>query len=324
MRKLTLFSTVFVLLANLAWIDQIHAQWPQATAKNPRFSAEFGIKGYDRPGDELMLPLITNGDTGATLFNSEQATDLGTAVGAEVKFNFESGYGRELEFRMILADWDENVFTVDGTSLQSPFFPTPGAEPTTVTYGYESDYFSAELMARRSIKPGITIMAGPRIVSTKDQVNIGGSLVVDPLDGSPPVTVTQTSRTEATNILIGLQTGFEFNFPVTRDMHLNSYIRAGGYMNPTEVNQTSFDTINTTPVTTRNSKSTGSFLGEIGARLYVDIIPDTFSAYVGYEANWIDGIALAPAQLLTTDADGVQTGNTPFFNGVTFGAQVHY
>lgn len=178
-------------------------------------------------------------------------------------------------------------------------------------------------MARRAISPGIVFMFGPRVVSTKDRVNIVGSLNVD-AGGGTLVNVASTQTTEATNILLGLQTGFEINLPISQDMYIQSYIRAGGYTNPTEVNTSSFTNLNTTPTTASETKSTGSFLGEIGVRMYVDIIPSSLSTYVGYEATWIDGLAVAPAQLLTTGQQGVQTGNTPFFNALTLGAQFRY
>ncbi len=241
MRKFTLIATVIVLLANVAWVSKIHAQWPETT-KDPRFTVEFGGKAYDRPGSKLGLPLITDGITMETLFDSGQASELASAGGAEVKFGFVSKRGREFEIRSIIADWQQD-FEIEGQNLRSPFFPTAGSEPTTVNYDYNSDYFSIELMARRAISPGVTFMFGPRFVSTKDEVKFAGTLLVDPQDGSAPFNFVQTTTTEATNSMIGLQAGFEFNIPVTRDLYVNSFIRTGGYMNPTEVNQQTTDNV---------------------------------------------------------------------------------
>ena len=96
---------------------------------------------YDRPGTQLALPLITDGVTNASLFDSNDATDLGTAFGADVKFNFVARGGRELQIRTMLANWDTNTEII-GANLQSPFFPVTGPAPTTVNYAYDSDYFS--------------------------------------------------------------------------------------------------------------------------------------------------------------------------------------
>ncbi len=239
-----------------------------------------------------------------------------------MKFGWVTKNDRELEFRTILAGWDQTHF-ITGTDLVSPFFPT-GATPTDVEYGYTSDYFSFELMSRKAIMPGITCMFGPRIVSTRDQVTQIGSLSIDPGDGSGSILFSETRNTEATNILLGLQGGLEFNIPVGRSIYVNSFIRVGGYTNPTEVTTTISDNFSPLLDVTQETKSTGSFLGEIGVRLYADLVPNSCSIYVGYEATWIDGIALAPAQLLTTGITEVETANTPFFNAAVLGLQWGY
>ena len=323
MRKFTFIATVIALLANAMWVAESHAQWPQTTSHDSRFSIEIGAKAYDRPGDDLGLPLITDSLTNQTLFDSDQATDLGSAGGAEVKFNFESKRGTEFEVRTIIADWDQNT-TIEGDELASPFFPIGGPNPTTVNYGYSADYFSIELMARRAVRPGLTLLAGPRYVSSKDMISFAGTVLVDPQDGTTPVLVTETQTIEATNGLIGLQCGLEFNVPLTNAIYINGFGRFGGYMNPTEVHLGSLNDFSGVTTNETSSKSTGSFLGEIGGRLYMDIVPNCVATYVGYEATWIDGIALAPAQALTVGDTSVQTANTPFFNAATFGVKLTY
>ncbi|MFT5302846.1 MAG: hypothetical protein ACI87E_004030 [Mariniblastus sp.] len=322
MRKFSLIATVVVLLASVACVSKTQAQSPYAVTKDSRWTVEFGAKAYDRLGSELGLPLITDGITNDTLFDSEQASELGSTVGAEIKFGYVSKSGREFEIRTIIADWDQS-HEVTGANLESPFFTTPGSEPTTVNYDYDSDYFSIEVMQRRALSPGITFMFGPRFISTKDKVEFAGSLQVSP-GGGAPFLFTQTETTEATNALIGLQAGLEFNVPVTQDIYVNSFIRTGGYMNPTEVITSVRNNVSgLVGAEQRQTKSTGSFLAEVGGRLYVDIVPNAMSTYVGYEATWIDGLAVAPDQILNTSG-GIETANTPFFHAVTFGLNFSY
>lgn len=323
MRKLHFFVVAIVLLGNVAWSAQALAQGPNNTSRDIRWSVEAGARGYSRPGTELTLPLITDALTLTTLFDSNQATDLGNTAGAEVKFNFVTKNGREMEIRGILANWDQET-TIEGANMVSPFFPVGGPNPTSVVYGYEADFFSMEIMARRAIAPGVTLMFGPRFVSTKDRVNIAGSLEVNPGGGAPFITVTETNSYETTNALIGLQTGFEFNLPVSQSVYVNSFIRVGGYTNPTEFTTTNTSSITTTVTTTRQTHTTGAFLGEVGGRVYFDLIPNSVSSYVGYEATWIDGLAIAPAQLLSPAGSGVDTTNTPFFQAITFGVRMNY
>ena len=319
MRKFTLIATIVVLL-NAMWVFTTHAQWPRTTLPDSRMSLEFGAKAYDRPGDRNGVPLVTDGDTGSVLFDSRRATDLGGTAGAEVKFNFLSKRGREIEIRSIISEWDESFeFAGSNLTVDALF---PGTDPTSVTYDSDADDFSIEMMCRRAITPGLTFMFGPRFVSSKDSVAVSGTRLVDPADGNPPFDLVTSEFTEATNALIGLQSGFEINCPVSQDVYVNGFIRVGGYMNPTEVNQTSTDDFTNVLTTTTQQNTTGSFLGEVGGRLYVDIVPNCFSTFVGYEGTWIDGVALAPAQVLTTGTTGIDTSSTLFFQALTFGIRL--
>lgn len=324
MRKFTYFATIIALLTNAMLVAEAQGQGRSNTNFNDmRYSIEFGAKAYDRPGDDTGIPLITDSITNRTLFDSDQATDLGSAGGAEVKFNFVNRLGTEYEVRTIIAQWDQTS-TIEGSGLQSPFFTDPLFAPTTVGYQYEADFFSFEIMRRRAVAPGLTLMFGPRVVSSKDLIRQSGSLTADAGDGTGPVTVTETQTFEATNILIGLQGGFELNIPIAQSMYINSFARIGGYTNPSEVNTGTFNDFTGARTSQRLSKSTGSALLEVGGRLYVDIFPNALSAYVGYEATWIDGIALAPAQVITTGITEVETANTPFFNAATLGLRWTY
>lgn len=321
MRKLTFIVTVIVTLACVTWVANAHAQWPQTTQQDSRFSVEFGAKAYDRPGDGLNNPVVRDGITNSILFNSTEASDLGNSPGAEVKFNFMSKNGRELEVRSIIAEWDQSA-SFTGDDLKTIFFPVFGTEPTTLNYGHDADYFSIELMSRKAVVPGFTCMCGPRFVSAKDRVTVSGTRLVNPGDSTPSVNVTQNQIYEATNAMIGFQGGLELNFPVTRDIYFNSFVRAGGYMNPAEFSVSTFSSRNTIPATTELSETTESFLGEVGGRLYVDIVPNCLSTFIGYEATWMDGVALSTPQFLNTGQTGIDTSNTDFFNALTFGVRL--
>ena len=70
-------------------------------------------------------------------------------------------------------------------------------------------------------------------------------------------------------------------------------------------------------------QSTEAFLGEVGGKVHFDLIPNCLSAYAGYEATWIDGIALAPANVGNL-GPAVITQNTSFWHAITFGAHMNY
>ncbi|MEL7500161.1 MAG: hypothetical protein AAFN77_21355 [Planctomycetota bacterium] len=317
MRKLTVFANVCALMLGLACVQDVNAQWPQTTNRDIRFSVELGSMAFDRPGIDSTAPVLSDSFTGRTLFNSEQATDLGTSFGAQVKLNFVNRRDREIEIRTSIVNWEEQAdFT--GANLASPFFPTGlTTTPDEFEYNYESSYFSIEANRRRAVMPGVTIFAGPRFVSITDEIETISTSTVGAID------LTQTDVFEATNALIGLQAGFEFNFPVTHAINVQSFIRAGGYFNPTEFNTNSQNTFTTVTTSLSTDESIESFLGEVGGRVSFDILPNCVTSYVGYEAIWIDGINLAPANATSTTA-GLDTSNTVFFHAVNFGVQVLY
>lgn len=314
-RKLIFTATVFALLLGLSSVQSAKAQWPSSTHRDLRMSVEFGGKAYNRPGVESNLPVVSDSITGMTLFSQGEATDLGATLGGELKLNFVNGRDREIEVRTMLANWDESA-SFAGTNLASSFFPV-GTIPNTFDYNYESDFFSIEVNRRRAIMPGVTVLAGPRFVSTSDSIETVSTL---------PVGITNVSQTnffEATNSLIGLQGGLELNFPVTDFIYFNSYIRAGGYYNPVEVGSSSFNDFTLASTSNGTTGGTEAFLGEVGGRLSLDLLPNCVSGYVGYEATWIDGIALIPANVNLVGGT-IDTNNTAFFEAVTFGVQILY
>ena len=100
------------------------------------------------------------------------------------------------------------------------------------------------------------------------------------------------------------------------------FIRTGGYYNPTKVRTSNQAGLVGIPpeelLRTEATKSTGSFLAEVGGKLYLDFAPNC-SLFAGYEATWIDGVALAPPSFLTPETGEVETANTLFMHAVTFG-----
>lgn len=316
MRKLTFVATIFALLM-ASNLQHAHAQWPSSTHRDIRMSVEFGGKAYNRPGTDSTAAVLTNSVTGATLFSEGQASELGSNLGGEIKFNFINRRDREIEVRASIANWEESA-SFTGANLASPFFPTGlTTVPTGFDYNYEADYFSIEVNRRRAIMPGVTILAGPRVVSTSDIIETVSSIPVG------LTTQSQSNFFEATNALIGMQGGLELNFPVTDSLYVQSYIRAGGYYNPVEVNSGTFNSFTNLSTSSGTSGSTEAFIGEAGGRISLDILPNCMTSYVGYEATWIDGIALAPANV-TLVGGAIDTNNTSFFQAVTFGMQILY
>ena len=328
MRTFSLIAAFTVTVTVAFTTIHCHAQWPGTTrgTQNTRY-LEIGGRAYSRPGVEDDFPLITDAETGETLFTAEQATNGGSAPGLEIKYGFEGPLDREWEFRTILADFDTDT-DVPGPGLASPLFP--GAGVANFNYAYDQQLLSFELNTKRRLAPGITFLAGPRYFSFKENVTstIDSVAIPGPVGATPVVPTTTVASREATNGLIGLQAGLDLRYPIAQQLYTTGFIRTGGYYNPTEVSSSQgtfvngalFDSI---PDAT-STFSTGSFLAEVGGRLYVDLYKDSVSAYAGYEATWIDGVALAPSAFLSPPGGEVDTRNTIFFQAVTFGIRMDF
>jgi len=328
---LTITAAAISIAVSSISVSQCHAQWPGTTRGSDHNNwLEIGGRAYSRPGIDSNIPVITDADTGATLFTADQATNAGSAPGLEISFGFEGErYDRKWEFRSVLADFDVES-NVPGPSLASPFFPGEGVQ--NFGYEYDSRLLSFELNSWRSLAPGIRFSSGPRYVSLTDTVTTElSSMVPTGVVGGPAIPLTTVSTREASNGLIGLQAGLDLRFPVSQYIYATGFIRTGGYYNPTEVtsslNSFTGGDLFDSEDSTRETKSTGSFLAEVGGRIYVDLYEDAVSTYVGYEATWIDGIALAPAAFLndgTVGTAGVDTANTLFFHAITFGVRMNF
>ena len=325
-KTFTTLKAVLVVLIATACCQSCFAQgyaWPQTTASDrPNWSVEFGGKVLDRPGSDLGLPIASNSVTNETLFSSDDATDLDAALGGEVKWNFNTRHGRRIEVRGQLARW-EIAESVADANLTIPFF-FPAFDPDSFDYGYDSQYASIELVIKQDIRPGITLLGGFRYVSFNETVDFSSSTVFA-FPGAPPVTVLTDTAVEARNHMFGFEIGAEFNRPIAQDIHLTSYIRVAALANPTRVETSTFEDLGGTTTTTLASKSTGTGLFEFGGRLNYAVVPGAGNFYLGYEGTFIDGIALAPAQLVTEGiGGGVETSNTPYFGGLVFGFQYNF
>ena len=304
------------------------AQWPGTTRGGDHKNwLEIGGRAYSRPGTDSSIPIISDSETGATLFTVDQATNGGSAPGLEISFSFEGKkYDRQWEFRSIIAEFDVET-SVPGSNFSSPLFPGEGVED--FDYAYDSRLLSFELNSWRSLAPEIRFSTGPRYVSlTETATTEISSSVPTGVAGTPLIPLDTVSLREASNGLIGLQAGLDLRFPVSQYIYTTGFIRTGGFYNPTEVisavdSFTDGLLFDSEPVT-RQTKSTGSFLAEVGGRIYVDLYEDSISTYVGYEATWIDGIALAPAAFLNDGTSGVDTANTLFFHAITFGLRMNF
>ena len=313
---ITLPLTLAILLAGSC--QQIEAQnhWPRDFQNVGDSFFEFGAKAYDRPGDDFGFPVLVSGVTNQVLLDSGDITDLGGAAGAEVRFGWEGHKHQKWEVRTFLTNWDDSS-EFSGTNLTSPL--SPDLDPDTVNLDYNSQIYSIEINRRLPITPGFTFITGPRFISLNEELDFTTETTVS-VPPLPDVDVFTENKIETRNPLLGAQIGGLFNFQVSRDIYFQGFIRAGGYVNFLELRTTADTSLSDVSIATIR-RNTGSFVGEVGGKAYFDVIPGLFSGFVGYEATWLDDIAIAPAQATTLTPSEIVTGVTPFFHAVTFGLQ---
>ena len=309
-----LISTALLLWAS----GSTQAQWDIYNNDSPRWKMESSILALDRRGDDNGVPLITDSLTRATLFESGQATDLNTAAGVDISVQFHPYGVVEMEIEGSFARW-ESALDFFGPNLATPFLP-PTFSPDEINYQYESNLFSLELNARREIAPGLTFLFGPRFVYLEENAQVDTTTTIIPPPPLPIFSATTQTVIDTKNPMFGGQIGAEWDFQLARDIRVHSFIKAGGYENLSSAfvqqSVSGFD-----DTESDRQKAAGSFVGEVGGRVYFDIIPRACSFYAGYEAMWIDNVALAPVQFITVnnaDAD-VILGVTPFVQGAIFG-----
>lgn len=319
MQKLFQITTLAAITFVLSVFSDANAQWPEYTQIGEKNYIEIGGRALNRPGTDLDFAILQDATTGETLFSANQATSASSAAGVELSYNFVSKHGRSFEFRTFTGTWDARS-SVDQGNIVSPLFP--GDVVDFVDYNYDSRIFSFELNAKRSFRQGLTLFAGPRFVSFNDEISFVAGINAIPIGPTQPFDTERRQSIEAINNLVGLQVGLRHDQRWAQVFRSAGFIRTGGYVNPTKVRTSDQSGLvgfaPTELLRTEATKSTGSLLVEVGGKAYLDIAQGC-SLFAGYEATWIDGIALAPPSFFTPESGEVETANTLFFHAITFG-----
>lgn len=294
---------------------QAQAQWPQTTSpSNCGFWAEANGAVFDRPGNDLGLSLIFDSVTLAPLYTSDDVTDLGSTVGAEFKFGNNSRWCGPWEFGGSIGTW-ETYDLVAGANLESPFFP--GFSPDQVEFQNQSQFFDLEFNLRRAFAPGFTFLYGLRYLNLSDRLQFVSQTDFGVID------FFTADEIETKNSAIGGQVGLELNMPLAQTVYAQGFIKVGGLGNATKVDRRSSTTLSD-EIASRDTKGIGTFVAQTGGRVYFELLPRHLHSYAGYEATWIDGIAVAPPQFLNTGTETVITSNTIFWHAITFGLRYQY
>lgn len=283
---------------------------------------------YDLPMNCCeCCPLLTVRG-GAVFLRRENGSNLGIVAGTpslgtnDLDFDYEIGpmvsvirHGVlgscwDLELTYFGVDNDATATTADADAIAStPAIFVIGVAPATLDY--DSRLHSTEVNLRRQWNDWLTVLGGFRWVELGDDLNgnIDGGLA--------------TFGYDVNNHLYGFQIGLDARLWERGAFSLEAYGKAGIYGNSSDVDATTVGVGGALPLVSVSDSQT-AFIGD-AALTGVYNLTDRWSLRGGYQVLWVDGVALAPAQLndvnIATGIGAVDMGNTAFYHGFTVAAQ---
>lgn len=213
---------------------------------------------------------------------------------------------------------EANYFGIDGGTSSAErdgnplaLFPPGILVSSHFSVGYDSDLHSAEVNLRHRCSGRLDLLAGARWVQLREGFHVVGP---NPLDASFPDVRYDTL---VGNSMYGFQIGAHDRlFDRGGPLRVDGFIKAGIYANNgNQETSTQGNLGNHVAAAARGNHR--SMLGEVGlAVLYR--LGDHLDVRGGYQAMWIDGVALAPNQISTTNVLSSPPTATLDFEGSSF------
>ncbi|MGB9189161.1 MAG: BBP7 family outer membrane beta-barrel protein [Methylovirgula sp.] len=290
---------------------------------------------------------------GVEAFNSNQFRQ-GFSAGPKISLTYhgDSGYGVELSYFNIFdqtatkvigpdspADW--LVMKAPGNFWQTQDFPYQG-----MAWSAATNLYSAEVNGRLDLTSRVTMLAGFRWLQLNDDLQ--GTLT--PADreaptwkstchaynlfqiyqcpqGGPAGNYPPFWTTSTTNNLYGIQIGVDGKILELGRFSLDGLIKIGLF----DDNAEQSTGVSLQKVVHRSQATTNhaAFASEAGLQLKYQLIKG-LALKAGYEALWLDGVALAPGQIQETltlanvRALGVNCESNVLFQGATFGLEYSF
>ena len=214
------------------------------------------------------------------------------------------------------------VMRAPGTFVQ--FQNDPGQ---MMEWGSSSQLYNAEVNVRRSPWRSLTVLAGFRWVNLSEDLE--GILLPSTAHGTGSFWDTQTK-----NNLYGFQIGMDATLLERNRFSIDSILKAGIFDN--HVDETALVRIDRIQFVESDSTHHLAFLGQIGVQCKYQVTP-RLSLKAGYEALWLQGVALAPGQISETychgsidpyevyvESLGVNCSSGVFYHGATAGLEYSF
>jgi hypothetical protein len=297
----------------------------------------------------------TFGQSGVEALNANQLWQR-FAAGPKIGLTYrgDSGYGLEFSYfsvfdlsaaKAVGPDGDWLLMTAPGTFSQTQDFPYQAMKWKDTT-----SLHSVEVNGRLDLSPRVTLLAGLRWLQLNDQLQ--GTLTPsdrgEPYWKYPPSNPTLAQvpnpplttpvivhdpfwTAKTTNNLYGAQIGLGGQLWELGRFSLDGVLKAGVYDNVAE--QSAEVSMQKQLYPTHAATNAVALVGEAGLHAKYRL-SDHLALKVGYEALWLDGVALAPGQIRETyttspspvsaTALGVNHGSNALFQGATAGLELSF
>jgi hypothetical protein len=342
---------------------------PPQSAPRWTFSTEAIVLGRTGGANQTLVGLLPGSTQfaatqnasalAAEAFNSNQFWQ-GFSAGPKISVTYhdESGYGAEFSYF--------NIFTQSATKTVGPTNPAdwlvmhaPGAFWQTQDFAYQgmawkdaTNLYNAEANGRLDLSPGVTVLGGFRWLQLNDRL-VGWLTPADRnastwktscLEPSPPPCALSdvssgakastyppfwTAKTQ--NNLYGAQIGVDAKLLELGRFSIDGLIKAGVFDNNAE--QSALVSMAKTLFPTQAATNHAAFVSEAGLQAKYQLAKG-LALKAGYEALWLDGVALAPGQIRETyttappavsaRALGVNSGSNVLFQGATVGLEYSF
>jgi hypothetical protein len=270
--------------------------------------------------DNHSFTLLSNGRGGSEALN---ASDLVFEARTGPKLNLivhkilfggdlELGYMRVDGFSLSKTTWS------DGSPLvfESPFMTATANNGTGITFDYHSRFSSAEANLRFSLGNKLSLLGGFRYIDLHEQID-GSFSAAGQSD-------TQFITSNTDNHLYGGQLGAELAIINTKKIVVAGIAKAGMFGNQADL---TLYGANGDPGVGR-IKGQMAFLGEVDL-VGSYLLSDNIAVRLGYQALWLQGVALAPDQFnVAGDANGPawypDTKGSLFYHGAFLGLEISF
>ena len=297
---------------------------------------------------------LTSTAPGTEAFNSNQFQQ-GFSAGPKISliYHGDSGYGAELSYFNIFNQSATKAIGPDSPAdwlvMKAPgFWQTQDFPYQAMEWKSTTNLYNAEANGRLDLSSRVTMLAGFRWLQLND--NLQGTLPPADLTaptwkqtcvlagncdifhitaGGPAGNYPPFWNTRTTNNLYGVQIGVDAKMLELGRFSLHGLMKTGIFDNNAQ--QSTGVSLEKVVYPSQATTNHAAFVSEAGLQLKYQVIKGP-ALKVGYEALWLDGVALAPGQIQQTSSSmpstvralGVNCGSGVLFQGATAGLEYSF